>query len=141
MKTDRRGCSMIHHRNIQPKSRTLNGHRWQPRELNEYHADIAPGRSIRIHGQRFEYWGRLDFDSTFLIGDLVSRGMPVLTNNRFGQHQGRIVTIGRKTITVQIDGRRVRLDLWQFASKNCGDLGNVRLTAKQEAGTLMPGLQ
>ncbi len=113
---------MITTTNIQPRPRTVSGVPWQPRELNEYHADIELGRSIRIYGRRIEYWGRVEFDATFEIGDLISRGRPVLDNRRFGQHHGRIVGIGRKTITVQVDGRQVRLDLWQFVSKSCGEV-------------------
>lgn len=79
-----------------------------------HHADVTPGKSIRLHGiDHNRVAGSVEYDVTFKVGDTVCR-------DRFNLiYLGTIVSIGRKTVTVESRGeQRSRLDLALFSRRN-----------------------
>lgn len=127
---------MIKLRNLQPKPRTINGVDWRPRELQDFHADVVPGQSIRIHGRRWLGPMKVEFDAMFRVGDLAERGLPALHSPGYGQLRGPIVGIGKRSVLLQMGEKRVRLDLWKFAAVNSGEtvLDDVDYDAVLAAG-------
>ncbi len=100
--------------NIQPKPYTKFGTTTHhPTEVNIYHVDIAPKKSIRLYGTQInQITGPLEFDKTFNIGDQAEYDSYNLS------YTGEIVTIGAKTITVEDHGEKHRLDLHTFSWRN-----------------------
>jgi hypothetical protein len=114
---------MIPVNNVQPKP-----YRGRPRANTQgtYHAEIQPGRSIRIFGVMTNH-GRYDpvlrqtvpdpqaFDRTFTMGDEVEYHSYNLI------YTGRIVGIGPKTVTIKHyphSDTVTRLDLYSFIDRN-----------------------
>lgn len=100
-------------KNIQPRSFIKFGTTHYPTEVNIYHADIAPQKSIRLYGTQINRTtGPLGFDKTFNIGDQAEYDSYNL------DYTGEIVAIGAKTVTVEDHGEKHRLDLHAFAWRN-----------------------
>lgn len=100
-------------KNIQPRAYRKFGKLLHPVEINIYHADIAPEKSIRLYGTQFDpNASPIKFDRTFSIGDQAEYDSYNL------DFTGEIVAIGAKTITIEDQGERHRLDLHTFAWRN-----------------------
>ncbi len=109
---------MIYEKNIQPPVRMFNKEPWQPKERNEYHADIDPGVSIRVHGVRYDWNGRHEFDQRFRVGDWLQ------THIEGDVFEARITSIGAKTVSLDGGMRRggryaKRWNLWRFCNRVC----------------------
>lgn len=77
-----------------------------------YHADIVPGKSIRLHGVAYPGTrSERSFDLTFNIGDTATHGSYNLI------YLGTITNITAKTVTIKPrHGDRVRrMSLYEFA--------------------------
>lgn len=109
---------MIQVRNIKPKARRRNGVTYESTfdHGNEYHADLEPGKSIRIFGvYRNHVNGPQVFNQTFRVGDEAEYGSYNL------HYTGAILAIGKSTVLIDANGtgeRRVRLDLHTFCWRN-----------------------
>ena len=109
---------MIYEKNIQPPVRMDNGEPWKLEDLNEYHADIEPGVSIRLHGVRRACKGWREFDETFRVGDWLQ------THIEGDVFEARITSIGAKTVSLdggmRLGGRYAkRWNLWRFCNRVC----------------------
>jgi len=114
---------MITYRDIDPKPRKLYGNLYQPKETasaiadgNTHHADVIPGKSIRIFGvYRNHTNGPQNYDRTFNIGDWAEYDSYNLN------YTGKIVAIGKNFVTIDASdtGRSCkRLDLHTFSWRN-----------------------
>lgn len=96
---------------------------------SEYHADVVPRTSIRLHG--FEHNSRKPhaYDITFKVGDTAVYGGYNLT------YTGKIVSIGEKTVRIEDCGRvkALRFDDFSFWNRNY----NAERIAQENADTLM----
>jgi hypothetical protein len=105
---------MLTIQNIQPKAYKRSGITYNPTEsMNDYHAEIKPGREIRIFGTyRNHINGAQQFDKTFKVGDVAEYGSYNLV------YTGEIVSIGKKTISIHHHGEVSRLSLYEFSWRN-----------------------
>lgn len=115
-------------RNIKPKPYKRNGVVYQGTETrNDYHAEIIPGKSIRLFGTfRNHVNGPQEFDLTFVIGDEAEYNSYNLT------YTGEIVSIGAKTVTIKHYPNREtksRLDFYDFAYRNW-DFDSAKIAAE-----------
>lgn len=94
--------------NISPRPRKFRGEVFEYKPDNPMHADIEPGKWIRIYG---EYQGK-PYDRTFNLGDEAEYDSFNL------RYTGKIVSIGEKSVTIDDHGQRRRLDLHTFSWRN-----------------------
>ena len=84
-----------------------------------HHADIIPGKSIRIFGiETNRYGGPKAYDKTFKVGDEAEYGSYNL------HYFGKIVAIGAKTVRIETSstgGRSRLLDPYEFSFRNRDD--------------------
>ncbi|MCU7800451.1 MAG: hypothetical protein KZQ70_09950 [gamma proteobacterium symbiont of Lucinoma myriamae] len=95
--------------NIQPKPYKRNGvtHTCTD-DSNLFQADIIIGQSIRIYGKTYQE----EFDLTFKLGDQCVHGSYNLI------YTGEIVSIGKKTVTIEDGNTKTRLNLYDFCRRN-----------------------
>ena len=84
-----------------------------------HHADIIPGKSIRIFGiETNRYGGPKAYDKTFKVGDEAEYGSYNL------HYFGKILAVGAKTVRVETSstgGRARLLDPYEFSFRNRDD--------------------
>ena len=84
-----------------------------------HHADIIPGKSIRLFGiETNRYGGPKAYDKTFKVGDEAEYGSYNL------HYFGRILAIGAKTVRIETSstgGRSRLLDPYEFSFRNRDD--------------------
>jgi hypothetical protein len=116
------GDKMIKTENIKPKTRKVFGKVYEGETSDTHHADIVPGKYIRIHGiYRNHVNGPQHYNRVFKIGDKAE-----YDSYNFN-YVGTIVAIGAKTVTIEDHGDRKRLDLYTFAWRNWNfDLEKIR---------------
>lgn len=99
-------------------------------QYRDQHADVVPGKSIRLHGM----YGGQPYDRTFAKGDFCEYARNGLV------YYARIIAIGERTVTVndedfkQID----TMELPEFSNRNRNfdpdnarkNVGSVRVSAK-----------
>ena len=103
---------MIEHFNIQYPTRTHLGKTYQRETCGRQNADVWPGEKILIYGTYTNRHTPATFARTFKIGDEVEYHSFNLT------YTGKIEAIGEKTVTVNDDGKKTRLNLADFIDKN-----------------------
>ncbi len=120
--------SEIRYRNIKARDRVIAGRRHEGKIELGHHAEIVPGRYIRLHGIETNRVEPVEYDRTFRIGDVVEHGSYNLS------YTGRILAIGPNTVTVErtdIGSKPTRLTIAEFSWRNrCLDLEAV---AKENA--------
>ena len=84
-----------------------------------HHADIIPGKSIRLFGiETNRYGGPKAYDKTFKVGDEAEYGSYNL------HYFGKILAIGAKTVRIETSstgGRSRLLDPYEFSFRNRDD--------------------
>jgi len=95
------------------------------------HADVTPGKSIRLHGLDTNRVKPTPHDITFKVGDRAVYGSYNLV------YTGTITSIGAKTVTVTEDnGCKVhRMSVYDFNFRNCHYDGEA--IAKRNFDTMM----
>jgi len=102
---------VIEHRNLKRKDRKRHGHVYTGEVKVGQHADVTPGKSVRLHGVNTNKWEPKPHDITFKVGDRAVYGSYNLT------YTGTITSIAAKTVTVTEDysnGRKHRMSLFDF---------------------------
>lgn len=81
---------------------------------HEYHADVIPKKSIRLHGFEHNHTTPHAYDITFKVGDTAVYGGYNLT------YTGTIVSIGEKTVRIEDCGRvkALRFDDFSFWNRD-----------------------
>jgi len=106
-------------RNLRGKSWRRAGVTHEGPVAEGHHADIIPGKSIRIFGiETNRYGGPKAYDKTFKVGDEAEYGSYNL------HYFGKILAIGTKTVRVETSftgGRSSLLDPYEFSFRNRDD--------------------
>jgi len=104
----------LEYRNLKRKDRTRFGTKYPGEVLVGHHADVTPGKCIRLHGLDTNRWEPAPHDLTFKVGDRAIYGSYNLI------YTGTITSITAKTVTVTEDhgGRRHRMTITDFAYRN-----------------------
>ncbi len=107
--------SEIRIRNIKARDRVIGGRRHEGKIELGHHAEIVPGKFIRLHGVETNRVEPVEYDRTFRIGDVVEHGSYNLS------YTGRILSIGPSTVTVErtdIGSKPTRLTIAEFSWRN-----------------------
>lgn len=120
--------------NVRSRDYTHRGERRPGPVAMGHHAEIVPGESITLMGERDVCFHaantndekryittKAEYRITFRIGDLAEYDSYNLV------YLGRIVSITEKGVTIEAHGRRHRLDVYGFSNKNCDfDLESIQ---------------
>lgn len=104
----------ITYRNLKDRDRTVAGRVYEGNTTDGAHADVTPGKSIRLYGIE-DYKG--PYDITFNVGDEAIHGSYNFV------YTGKILKIGPKTVTVDagdIGSKPKRLTVYNFSGRNRG---------------------
>ena len=96
---------------------------------HEYHADVMPKKSIRLHGFEHNHVKPHAYDITFKVGDVAVYGGMNLT------YTGKIASIGEKTVKIAHNDRTTVLKFDDFNFWN-NDF-NAKKIAKENAEEFM----
>lgn len=103
-------------KDIQPKVRKRYSQIYASKTRGEFNAEIVNNTYIRIYGRYDNHVkGPKNFDRIFFCGDWAEYGSYNLKYN------GRITTIGNKTVTIQHYENQsdvTRMDLYSFIDRN-----------------------
>jgi hypothetical protein len=78
----------------------------------EYHADVVPRQSIRLHGFEHNHTAPHAYDITFKVGDEAVYGGYNMA------YTGKIVSIGEKTVKINHGSRSTVLKFDDFSFRN-----------------------
>lgn len=107
------GPDLIKWDEIRSKDRVFRGRKHEGEVLRGAHAEIAPGKSIRIFGTEHNHrLSPLSYDLTFKVGDEAVYG------GRNIKYLGKITKIGPQTVTIADDHNVRQLDLYTFITRN-----------------------
>lgn len=104
--------STIEYRNLKRRDGRHMGRAYEGEVKVGQHADVTPGKSIRLHGLDTNKWEPKPHDITFKVGDRAVHGAYNLV------YTGVIVSIGAKTVTVEDGGERKRMSIFDFNNYN-----------------------
>ena len=111
----KRTCSkaILRLQNLEEGARRRNGQVYAGAVAIGHNADVCPGTWVRLHGvetNRSKY--PFAYDRTFQIGDSAEY-------DSYNLHYiGRIVAIGKATVTIEHRNRRRRLSFYEFSYRN-----------------------
>lgn len=122
---------------IRSKDRIHMGTKYEGKILEGHHAEITPGKCIRIFGhERNVIGGGRDFDLTFFVGAEVEYdSYNLIYTGNIVSITAKIVSITAKNVTVEAHGTKHRLPIYFFSQKNW-DLDLARI-AERNAETSM----
>lgn len=132
----------VTHFNVKDRDYTRNGVKYPGTTRHGHHAEVDPGKSVRLFGRRTEYQEvrsskppysrthvlqQVTYDQTFKVGDDAVYDSYNLI------YVGKIESIGPKTITIYDANHRERkkLNLYEFSRRN-DDFNAERIAAQNE---------
>ena len=122
---------VVEHRNIKRRDYKRDGQTYPGHVDVGQHADVTPGKSIRLHGTDSGYRHPVTpHDITFKVGDLATYDAYNLV------YTGHIASIGAKTVTIaESFGSKHRLSIYDFNHHNAHfDADRI---ARENATTMM----
>lgn len=115
-----RPSQMIELRDLRSRDTVFAGRRVEGTAAVGHHADVVPGKSIRLHGTLDTRTWPVQYDRTFRVGDVAEY-------DSFNMHYtGKILSIGEKAVTIgeaRSNGgrafvRKHRLSIYTFSWRN-----------------------
>lgn len=121
---------VVEYRNIKSRDYKRHGTTYPGTVKVGQHADVTPGKSIRLHGIETNRHEPKPHDLTFKVGDTAVHGSYNLV------YTGTITSIGAKTVTIKGNfGKPTRMSIYDFNFYN-NDYDAERIAARN-ADTMM----